>query len=191
MKEKNISIYRLAKSSGIPYTTLNDICNGRTHLEQCSAKTVRRLAVALDVSMETLLAPAADPHKSVSADRRASFELYRSNIRRRLRELGDIPFLAEALGQDLVSLYYQKKWYPECLYLLAMIDHISRLNRIPLCEDYEDLRRCRLSETIYPFGILSLSATEGSDQDMAYAAKTSLSEFRRFNIAEREVRNVV
>ena len=55
MQQKNISIYRLAKTTGIPYTTVNDICNGRAHLGRCSAETVYRLAKGLGVSMESLL----------------------------------------------------------------------------------------------------------------------------------------
>lgn len=46
--------YRLAVQAGIPYTTLNDICSGKTKLEKCSAITVYKLAKALDVSMEKL-----------------------------------------------------------------------------------------------------------------------------------------
>lgn len=46
--------YRLASVAGIPYSTLNDICSGRTKLEKCSADTVYKLAKALDVSMEML-----------------------------------------------------------------------------------------------------------------------------------------
>lgn len=29
MESKNITKYRLAKNSGIPYTTINDICSGK------------------------------------------------------------------------------------------------------------------------------------------------------------------
>ena len=40
MARQNLSIYRLAKTSGVPYATLNDICNGKAKLEKCSAETV-------------------------------------------------------------------------------------------------------------------------------------------------------
>ncbi len=55
MKKKHISKYRLSKDSGIPYMTVNDICNGKTHIEKCSADTVYKLSKHLDVSMEYLL----------------------------------------------------------------------------------------------------------------------------------------
>ena len=46
--------YRLAVLSGIPHTTLNDICSGKTKLQKCSAETVYKLAKTLNVSMELL-----------------------------------------------------------------------------------------------------------------------------------------
>ena len=52
LKEKNMTIYRLAKASGLPYATVNDICSGKAKLEKCSAETIYRIAHALDVSME-------------------------------------------------------------------------------------------------------------------------------------------
>ena len=57
LKGKKMSIYRLAKTSEVPYATVNDICNGKTQLEKCSAETIFRLSRALGVSMEELLAP--------------------------------------------------------------------------------------------------------------------------------------
>ena len=57
MQQNHMSMYRLAKESAVPYTTLNDIVSGRTRLEKCSAETVYRLSRSLNVSMEDLIAP--------------------------------------------------------------------------------------------------------------------------------------
>lgn len=51
---RDMTKYRLAVESGVPHTTLNDICSGKTRLEKCSAETVFKLAKALGVSMELL-----------------------------------------------------------------------------------------------------------------------------------------
>ena len=56
MEQKGITRYRLSKLSGVPYTTLGDICSGKTELKKCNAETVYRLAKALGVTMEELLA---------------------------------------------------------------------------------------------------------------------------------------
>ena len=53
--KKQISKYNLSKSTGIPYSTISDICNGKTTLENCNAKTVYELSKFFDVSMEDLL----------------------------------------------------------------------------------------------------------------------------------------
>ena len=52
LKKQNMTKYRLAVEAGIPHTTLNDICSGKTRLEKCSAETVYKLAKVLGVSME-------------------------------------------------------------------------------------------------------------------------------------------
>lgn len=54
LRKRNMTKYRLAIVAGIPHTTLNDICSGKTKLEKCTAETVYKLATALDVSMELL-----------------------------------------------------------------------------------------------------------------------------------------
>ena len=55
IEEKGITKYRLAKESGVPHATLNDICSGKTNIGKCSAETLYKIAKVLDVSMETLL----------------------------------------------------------------------------------------------------------------------------------------
>ena len=54
LTSKNMTKYQLALRSGIPHTTLNDICNGKTQLQKCSAETIYKLAKVLDVPMELL-----------------------------------------------------------------------------------------------------------------------------------------
>jgi len=50
-----LSKYRIAKSSGVPYATLNDLCSGKTHIEKCSGETLYRLSKILQISIESLL----------------------------------------------------------------------------------------------------------------------------------------
>ncbi|MCD8011000.1 MAG: helix-turn-helix domain-containing protein [Lachnospiraceae bacterium] len=182
LQQKHMTKYRLARYSEVPYTTLNDICNGKTRLAKCSAETVYRLAKALNIPMEQLL--------ESEMEKRCSFDLFKSNVCHKLKNMGDIDFLIDALEQDDIRLYYQKKWYPESLYLLAMVDYLSRENQIELCEEYNDLRTRKLPEVIYPAGILALCAVEKNDRAKEQARKDAIPEFMRFNIVESEVRNV-
>ena len=55
ISDRGITKYRLAKLSGVPHATLNDICNGKTKIEKCSAETIYKLAQVLSVSMEYLI----------------------------------------------------------------------------------------------------------------------------------------
>ena len=55
IEQKQITKYRLAKESGVPHATLNDICSGKTNIGKCSAETLYKIAKVLDVSMESLL----------------------------------------------------------------------------------------------------------------------------------------
>ena len=183
MARQNLSIYRLAKTSGVPYATLNDICNGKAKLEKCSAETVYRLARALNVSMEVLLAP--------YLTKRSSFELFKSSVCHRLKELGDIDFILDTLQRDEIRAYYQRKWYPESLYLLAMLDYISRLNNVPLCKEYDDLRSAKLDHTIYPTSVLAMCAVMEDTQAKEKARREAIPEFLKYNIIENEVRNVI
>ncbi len=183
LQEKKMSIYRLAKESGVPYATLNDICNGKTRLEKCSAETIYRLARALNVSMEKMLAPCMV--------KRPSFENFKSTVCHRVKEKGDIAFIIDTLENQDIRIYYSQKWYPEALYLLAMLDYLSRENDVPLCDEYDDLRSCKLERPLYPASIRAVAAAEKNDAAMKRAAETAIPEFMRFNIVESEVRNVI
>lgn len=183
MKNKNITKYRLAKDSGIAYTTVNDICNGKAQLEKCSAETIYRISKALGVSMESLIEP--------YFDKRIDFELFKSNTCHRLKELGDIDFVIELLEEDSIRKYYKKKWYPESLYLLAMLDYVSRENGIPLCTQYDDMRGLKLKSVLYPAGVLVAVKVSKSEEPMSLSIKEAIPEFMRFNIVESDVRNVI
>lgn len=56
LNRKKLTRYRLAVESGVPHATLSDIMNGKTRIEKCSAETIYKLAKALGVSMEELIA---------------------------------------------------------------------------------------------------------------------------------------
>ena len=183
MREKNMTIYRLAKCSGIPYATVNDICNGKAQLEKCAAETVYRLAHALEMTMEDLLAP--------YMVKRSSFENFKSTICHQVKELGDMDFILKTLESGDIRVYYERRWYPESLYLLAMLDYLSRENQVPVCTDYDDIRKCRLEKPVYPAGVQALSLAAKDDSILKQAEAKAIPEFLRFNIVENEVRSAV
>lgn len=54
LKQKNISIYKLAALSEIPYSTLNDIVNHKVDIANIRSGIVFKLAKILDISMDEL-----------------------------------------------------------------------------------------------------------------------------------------
>ena len=55
LDSQNITKYRLSKLSGVPKTTVIDICTGKSSLRKCSAYTVQQLAKALGCTMEYMM----------------------------------------------------------------------------------------------------------------------------------------
>lgn len=188
LEQKNITKYRLWKESGVPQATISDICTGKTRIEKCSAETIYRIAKVLDVSMESLIAPAV---RRLDEERnRPSFEIFKSNTCHRVKDLGDVPFVIELLQTDQIRKLYDKKWYPEALYLLAMLDYLSRENNIPICKNYNDIRTSKLKRRVYPSSVIILCKTMNSDAPKEECIRLAIPEFLRFNIVESEVRNV-
>ena len=188
LAQKNITKYRLWKESGVPQATISDICTGKTKIEKCSAETIYRIAKVLDVSMESLIAPAV---RNLDEERRRpSFDVFKSNVCHQVKDLGDIPFIIQLLQSNQIRKLYEKKWYPEALYLLAMLDYLSRENNVPLCKNYNDLRSSRLQKPVFPSSVVILCKTTKSDKPKEDIIRMAIPEFLRFNIVESEVRNV-
>ena len=59
LDRRNMTKYHLSKISGVPKTTIIDICSGKSDIEKCSAKTVYQLAKALECTMEDIMAMAS------------------------------------------------------------------------------------------------------------------------------------
>ncbi len=182
LKQKNITKYRLSKISGVPFTTISDISTGKTQIEKCSAETLYKLSKPLNMTMEELIED--------SMEYRSSFETFKSNVCHMVHDMGDINFIIDTLESDKIRKLYQKNWYLESLYLLAMVDYLSRENQLPISAEYSDIRKVRLRETIYPAGIIAMSAVSKSEFPKQDSFERSIPEFKRFNIVESDVRNV-
>lgn len=184
LAKQRMTKYRLSKESGVPQATINDICSGKADLEKCSAGTLYRLAKILGITIEDIL-------ESASSGYRSAFETFKSNTCHHVKIMGDLDYIIDALEKDEIRKLYDKQWYPEAFYLLAMLDYLSRVNDVPICTKYNDIRAQRLSKPIFPAGILLSSEVQKTDEPLKKAKKEAIPEFLRFNIIESEVRNVV
>ena len=182
LAQMNMTKYKLAKASGVAFTTISEITTGKTKIKNCTGDTLYRLAKALNVTIEDLLAE--------SMEYRQSFETYKSNICHMVKDMGDIDFIIDTLESGKIRRLYEKKWFPESLYLLAMVDYLSRENDLPICNEYGDIRAARLREPLYPSGVIAMCAFSRSEQPKRDSYAQAIPEFQRFNIIESEVRNV-
>jgi plasmid maintenance system antidote protein VapI len=182
LAQKGMTKYNLAKTSGVPQTTVIDICSGKAKISNCSAETIYKLAKTLGVTMESLVAD--------SVEHRASFETFKSNVCHMVKDMGDFNFLIDTLESGKINALYERGWYAESLYLLAMVDFLSRENDFPLCAEYGTIRSAKLARIIYPAGILAMCAARGNDEPKDESLREAIPEFMRHNIVEAEVRNV-
>ncbi len=180
MKKKKMTMYRLSKQSGVPYATVNDICSGKAEILKCSVETIYRLSCVLEVTVERLIEP--------YMEKRIDFESYKSNICHRLKIRGDIDFIDEVLEKEEIEECWSKGWYPECFYLLAMIDYIGRINGKPENDGFKEIRQSKLKEPLFPASIQMLARLDGEKQAKEYALSKAIPEFLKFNIVELDVR---
>ena len=57
LKEMKITQYKLAKISGVPYTTINELVNNKADINKCTAETVQKIAVSLETEVSKILNP--------------------------------------------------------------------------------------------------------------------------------------
>ena len=55
LNEKNLTIYKLSKESGVAKTTLFDIASGKSNILDCTARNLLKISNVLKVSIEDLI----------------------------------------------------------------------------------------------------------------------------------------
>ena len=188
LKQKDMSVYQCSKESNVPYTTLLDLVKGKTRIEKCAAETVYKLAKALGITMEELLQEPIE--RDITMPYRSKFETFKSNVCHLVKDKGDIDFIIDILKSGKIRDYWNREWYPESFYLLAMVDYLSKENGLPLCREYDDIRNCTLSEPLYPRDIMLMEKLDSSLDMREQSREEAIPEFMRFNIVESEIRNV-
>lgn len=186
LQKENISKYRLSKESGVPMTTIADICSGKAKLDKCAAGTLYKIAKVLGVTVDSLL----ENSEIKSIDYRCSFETFKSNTCHQVKDLGDIDFIIETLEEDEIRKLYDRQWHREAFYLLGMVDYLSRINNLPICKNYNDIRGQKLSKPVFPADVVLSCEATGNKQYKENALANAIPEFMRFNIVEGEIRNV-
>ena len=186
LEKENMSRYRLSKESGVAMTTITDICSGKADLNKCAAGTLYKIAKVLGVTVDAIL----ENNFADEVNHRCSFETFKSNTCLHVKDMGDIDFFIETLETDEIRKLYERSWYREALYLLAMLDYLSRINSLPLCTNYNDIRAQKLEKPYFPAGVVVSYVATGDESIKEKALANAIPEFMRFNIVESEIRNV-
>ena len=132
LETKNLSQYTLSKKSGLPLSTVKKIITGKNKIENCSGKTLRALANALDCTIEELLDMSFDTYTPNLHDFPSKNDYYREVIGNRKNVVIAKESAANYLhlsNQDLdknVYVYSSNK-LPEP-FVVTKVDNFNDLN---------------------------------------------------------------
>jgi hypothetical protein len=90
---------------------------------------------------------------------------------------------------DTLQKLYNRSWYREAFYMLAMVDYLSRINELPICTNYNDIRCKKLEKPYFPVSVVVSYAATGDESIKEKAFADAIPGFLRFNIVESEVKN--
>ena len=178
LKKRKLSVYECSRLSNIPYTTLLELVNNKSKFENCSIKTIVKLSDALKIPLSELI--------SMELEYRMPFEEFKSEICHKLKSLGHIGFLKDILSSNIIIDYYNKHWYEECYYTLALTDYRLEQNHIPLAKEYHFLRNKKLKNILYPRDIIMTSKITNKKTEKSILEK-AMPAFLKYNIVETDI----
>lgn len=184
IKTKNISLYKLSKEIQIPYTTLSNIKLNKVKIENVTCDVISKLAKYFGTSMDIM-------YKQLMLPERKSFEWFRSEVCHKLKFLGDKEFVIKLVEEDYISVFWKMEWYAESLYLLALLDILSKKYNAPLCTRYNYYRTQKLKNILYPLDILIKEELTPEIKWKEEILKDCNPEFLKYNIVEGGIYDVV
>ena len=121
---------------------------------------------------------------------RSSFEIFKSNICHLVKDMETKNFISFVEENDTILKLVRMNRIAEALYILAMLDYLSRINSLPISDKYDSLRSIKFDSPLFPSSIKFLSTLDSSDFLLKKATEESIPEFSRHNIIEYEIDNV-
>ena len=187
IREKGYTKYSFSKESGVPWSTLCAFLDGKSDWFNISLGNAMKICRTLNIKMDELIELAS---KESQEDQRPNFEIFKSNVCHEVKRKGDISFINETIKSNEIRRLYDMKWYPECLYMLAMIDYLSRVNHIELDSSFDDLRQLKLNKPVYPKSTYVSYVFRNDTSMISDSVNNAIPEFLNFNIIEGDIRNV-
>ena len=179
--KKNVTGYSVAKSTGIPYTTINDLINGRTIIQNISLKNAILIADLLDVDVKLL--------NNLEKYKTIEFRYFRNNLLNELKNNNPLIFAKKIIKTKEIDFYYKNDAKPYAYYLLALVDYLYRENDLPIFSDrYNEIRQEKLEKPFFVGSdILKFETIEDAEKQLNIKV---IPEFKKFNIVEEDVFNV-
>lgn len=185
--EKNISLYKLEKTSCVCHATLNDLYNEKTNIEKCSSSLIHNIAKAMDMSMDELYDILSYDNLSLLSYSE-SFDLFKSNVCHELKEIKYQKFLQKHLLNNSVKEYFDNNKKTEALYLLSMIDYLCTSNSLPIPKEYDEIRRYKLKKLYVPKSVYLLLKSKTINVTKLF--NESIDVFLKHNIMEANIYDV-
>ena len=177
LEDNRISIYKVANNAVVAYPTVFNIVNGKVDILNCALGVVKKIADALGLTIDELL---------TLCDKNRTFELFRGEQRHLVKRMGEIAYVIDLLENKRIDYYWKLDMKTEAFYLLAMLDYLSRRNDLPICEEYNEIRKYKLERPVYPADTELSEKLLGKNTHKA-ALEKARPEFMEFNIVECEV----
>lgn len=178
LEAHQMSAYKLAKMTGIPYTTIFDLVHYRTLPKNISLDHALKIADALDIDVKELVKIEGAPM--------TNFEFFRSQLIMNIKSYGPNKFVNRVVKNKEVDFYYKNGGIEHALFLLGVIDYLSRKYHLSINRKrYNDLRKLHLKKPLFCSNdIISFSSLEEAESVLGIKIEE---EFRRFNIVETEI----
>lgn len=183
LKERKISIYQLSLKTEVPYSTLMDLVKCKTLMSNLGLEKAIKIANALNIKPEDLLAFDVDcPYHE--------FSFFRSSLLHDLKRIGDKELINKIIREREIDFWYKHGSEERAYYLLALIDYLSKENGLPIYgKRYNKIRKEKLSKPFFPATrLVKYESLKEAEDDLHIRV---LEEFAKFNIIEENIRNVV
>ena len=181
LENKNITIYKLSKETGVPYSTLLDLANEKTVFSNISLDHAIKIADYLKLDCKALL-----KFNNFSKD---EFRIFRGNLLHELKRRNPINFSNFVIQKRYIDYYMKNGAYEEGLYLLALIDYISRINDMPTyTKRYNNYRKAKLAKPFFVgSSLIGFDSIEEAETKLNIKV---IPEFKKYNIIEEDVFNI-
>ena len=173
MQKRGMNTRQLSQVTGIAYSYIYKLVNGQSDLKKCGIGTAKKIADALQMSLDDFYEEIVDPTPLLH---------FRSNIQHMVKE-GEEKMILYIIDNSLIPYYIEKNDYLKGLYLLALLDYLCIKNGYPCVREYDEYRKLKLKEPFFP----TLAAKETKDQ---FKDKV-LPEFLQYNIWEISIYDVI